>query len=199
MRIREPVGLYVVGDVEIFLRRPGQPDEVLQRRKNLVLYSAYDLIAKAVGGEQIVNGMYLEFSNDATVPADDIPPERQASWYPATGSVPPLGFVRVPLVGEPAYASTDPTRYLNNRVSFTAISDGRVCVPARGNEMTDNVTKFYGAALAYLGNAYTNDVLFSAVNFHDAVGTDYFLKIPNAQVGVRWFLSFYGSSGGSSV
>jgi hypothetical protein len=191
--MREPVGLYVYGDVEIFLRRPGQPDETLQRRKNLVLYSAYDLLAKAAGGQQLVNGMYLAYSNDA-VPADVVPPERRASWYSTTGSVAPLGFVRVPLIGEPAYASTDATRYLNNRVSFTAISDGRVCVPVSGNELTDGVSKFYGAALIWLGATYAQDVLFSAVNFKDATGADYYLKIPNGQVGVRWFLSFYPSA-----
>ena len=128
-----------------------------------------------------------------------MPPERLASWYATTGSVAPMGFVRVPLIGTPAYATTDAGRYVNNRVSFTAISDGRVCVPDTGNEMTDGVSKFYGAALAYLGDTYAQDVLFSAVNFVDTTGAESYLKIPNAQLGVRWFLSFYPNAGGSSL
>jgi len=196
--MRENVrGSYVCGDIEVFYRFPDGGERILLRRRNLVLYSAQDLLAKAVAGQQLINGMYMVFTN-GVVPSDVIPPERRANWYQTTASAPPMGFVRVPLVGAPSFDAIEPSRYLNNIVSFTAIADNNVCVPATGNEIQDGVSKFFGVALAWLAPAFAQDVLFSAANFRDTTGADYYLKIPNAQVGTRWIVTFHPCGGGSS-
>lgn len=196
MQVREHVPVHIVGSLEAFYRLNGV-ERPIARRCNQVLYSSRDLIAMAMAGKQSLNGMYLAYTNGA-VPADSVPPERLASWYHTTGSTGPMGFVRVPLIGEPLFRSTDANHYANNQIVLTAVSDDRVVIPTAQNAIQDGVTKWYGGALAWLAAGYAGDVLFSAVNFGDTIGAPSILQIPHAQVGLRWTVTFYYTPSTSS-
>ena len=203
MQVREHVPVYIVGDLEVFYRR-GRREEIVLRRCNQVLYSSRDLLAMAMAGQQSLNGMYLAYTNGA-IPTDPVPPERLASYYTTTGSAGKAGFVRVPLVGEPLFKSTNPGLYRNNQIILTAISDNNTVIPTAENGIVDGVTQWYGGALGWLAPVYANDVLFSAVNFNDTIGSPSIPQIIHAAVGLRWTLTFYytnpvpGSSSSSSL
>ena len=196
---------WVIGEVTPFYRRRigGRVhDEFLPTMRNTVLYSGYDLLAQALVGEKIVNGMYFQFTN-GTPNEVPVPPERQASYYHTTGSTAPKGFTRVPLLGRPEFVSTDVTKYNGNQLTVVAVSDDNVVVPDPGNEIQDNQTNFVGAALANLDESdYANDTLFAAISFaFESNMPVYIEKIPNAQIGLRWDITFRppGTSSSSSA
>ena len=179
---------WVCGEVDVFLRHPVLGDIVLLRGHNVVLNSGADIMAKALAGDLHVNGMYFGYDNAGSPYTDPTPPvERTASFYQTIGGG-TQNFVRVPTLAQAAYASTDPV-YNYNKVQFVAITDGVGVLPGASNILTDAVSQFYGAALAYLDpDDYENDILFSAVSFAD-LGSAHFVKIANAQLGVRWSLT----------
>jgi len=195
----------VRGEIDVFLWLPCRPPlvspdlsedrtgfhpaTIIARGHNVVLNSGADIMAKAVAGELNVNGMYFGYDNASPSYTDTppIPVERTASFYHSSGST--MNFVRVPTLARASYASTDPA-YNNNKVQFIAITNGVGVLPGTGKVLTDGVSQFYGAALAWLDpDNYENDVLFSAVSFVD-LGSDHFVKIANAQLGIRWSLIF---------
>lgn len=179
----------VHGMVELFKIFGGMCYVTLKHSHNVVLNSGADIMAKAVAGELKINGMYFGYDNSGTPYTDPTPPvERMASFYHSPGAG-TMNFVRVPTLAMASYTSTDPA-YNGNKVQFVAITDGVGVLPGAGNMLTEGVSQFYGAALAWLDpDNYENDVLFSAVSFHD-LGSDHFIKIANAQLGIRWSLIF---------
>jgi hypothetical protein len=186
--INSKVAPLVKGRVEVFQRFPvygGHYDRKLYSQDNIIVESHADILAKAAAGEPVfVNGMYFAYTNGA-VAEPPVPAERTASYYHTTGSVNPKGFVRVPTIAEPSFASSD-TPFAHNQVTVVAVSDSNVVVPDPGNEVTDNVSQFYGAGLLFLEpSSFLNDILFSAVNFASPI-----TKVANAQIGVRWTLTF---------
>ena len=179
------------GDIEFFVINEGK-EEILFRKKNLILNSGMDLLAKCLAGEAKINGMYIAYSNAAS-PLNESSPtvDRTANYYQTTGSDATKGFMRVPMLAAPAYSSTDAI-YNNNKVSFTAVSDGEVAVPVAGNEITPGTSKVYGAALAFLDpSGLSGDVLYSSVTFaDDPTVLDEVTITAGSQVGVRWAQSF---------
>jgi hypothetical protein len=191
------VNFPIRGHIEVFLRYPiykGWYDRTLYSQKNTIVNSSVDILAKAAVAEELVlNGMYFAFTNGVVSEAP-VPPERTANYYQTTGSVSPKGFVRVPTIAEPSFGTSDPVKFAHNRVVVVAVSDTNVVVPDFGNSVTDNVSKFYGAGLLALDpNSFTDDILFSAVNFDSPL-----TKVANAQIGVRWTLTFNPTEAESS-
>jgi len=179
----------VQGTIELF-RVIGKCAYVnLAQSHNVILNSGADIMAKAVAGDLSINGMYFAYDNSGTPYTDPTPPvERTASFYHSVGAG-TRNFVRVPTLARATYASTDPA-YNGNKVQFVALTDGVGVLSGAGNVLTDGVSQFYGAALAWLDpDNYENDILFSAVSFAD-LGSAHFAKIANAQLGIRWSLIF---------
>ena len=187
MRIKEKYR-GVVGEIELFRRLNGE-DEVLVRKKNVILNSGMDLLAKALGGELNVNGMYFAYDNDGSPYTDPTPPvERTASFYHSDGGG-TRNFDRAATLAQPAFEATD-VEFNNNKVVFVAITTGAGELAGVGNVLTDGTSMFYGAALAWLHpEDYQQDILFSAVSFDD-LGPSHFEKIAGAQIGIRWGIYF---------
>jgi hypothetical protein len=181
-------GPWLRGDVEVFSRLRGV-DTVVYKKRNLIVNEGSDVMAQAVAGGLFVNGMYLNFTNSpgATPPFDPVTVDRTAELYQTSGSIAPLGVVRVPTLAQPEFSTSDNTKYNGNQVRFTAISDSNVLNdPGPAASLIDGVSNFYGAALLYLDpEDLTQDLLLAAVNFDDFV-----VKVANAQIGVRWTLTF---------
>jgi hypothetical protein len=188
---RKKINQNKFGCLEVFLLKDGV-EKVLFKKKNLILNSGMDLLAKAIAGQQFINGMYIAYSNAAS-PLNESSPtvDRTANYYQTTGSDATKSFMRVPMISDPSFAVTD-VIYNNNRATFTAITDGVVAVPIAGNEITPGTSKVYGAALAWLDPLdMVNDVLYSSVTFADDPSVlDEVTIVAGAQVGVRWSQSF---------
>jgi hypothetical protein len=163
-------------------------DRILLQKNNTILYSAADLSAKALAGAFRVNGMYFAFANDPPPISADTPDKtRTATWYQTTGSSGTKGFCRVATIAEPSYAASS-ALYVNNKVTFVAISSSTVAVPSGSNEVTDGTSQFYDCALGYLHPTdMEQDVLLAAVAFKDlSGGITEIAKIAGAQIGIRW-------------
>lgn len=189
MNLGENMQPGIRGDIEVFYRYPDREETVL-KKKNVILFSAADVITKALAGQLAINGMYLAYENSAPPIAEDTPPqERTALYYQSTGSTDPRGFNRVSTVAQASFDSTE-ANYNNNKVTFVSISDGEVAIADGGNAVADGTSQYYGAALAYLDPSdLNNDILFSAVTFADLGGPSEFEKIAGAQIGVRWSIT----------
>jgi len=178
----------VHGVIELFLVQAGR-ETVLLRKKNTIVNSGMDLLAKALAGELLVNGMYLAYDNNVVPYTDPTPPEeRTASFYHSVGGG-TRNFVRVPTLSQPSYTVTA-DKYNNNKTLFVAISAGAGVLSGAGNVLTDGLSNFYGAGLLWLhATDYEQDILFSAVSFDD-LGTPQYTKIAGAQFGIRWGIYF---------
>ena len=179
---------FVQGEIEVLQIHADGTEELLLRKKNMILNSGSDLVAKAVAGELHINGMYLVYRNgaDAKFPVS-------ATLTPADFAVLPAGsgFVRVPTISRAGYTSSD-IIYSHNQVQFTAVSDSNPVFPSGGNTITDGVTMFYGAALAFIapGTDSTKDVLMASSHFEYQAAPIEYVKIAGAQIAVRWTLTF---------
>ena len=181
-----------LGEIEVFLRKDGK-DTVILSKKNLIVNTGMDLLAKAAAGLQSINGMYIAYSNGGS-PVNAASPDvtRTANYYQTIGSDAATGFMRVPLAAVPSFNTSDGLTYNNNKVTFIAISDGNVAVPVSGNEITDGVSIVFGAGLIFQDpDDLANDVLYSSVVFADLVGViDELTVLAGAQIGIRWSQSF---------
>jgi hypothetical protein len=162
---------------------------VVARRRNTILNTGMDLVAQALAGESLVNGMYFAYDNAASPITDSSPPvERTASFYHDDGAG-TLNFIRVATLARPSYEATS-AAFNGNRTVFVAVTSGAGVLSGAGNVLTDSTSDFYGAALAWLHPTdYQQDVLFSAVAFDDS-GPATFEKVAGAQLGLRWGIHF---------
>jgi hypothetical protein len=192
MKIQETYNNKLVGHIEVFVLQDGV-ETVLLSRKNLIVDSGMDLLAKAVSGKAYINGMYIAYSNAAS-PLNESSPtvDRSALYYQTTGSDATKSFMRVALAAEPTITSSDALTYNGNKASFIAIGDGNVAVPIPGNEITPGTSLVYGAALVYMDpDDMANDVMYAAVTFADLIGVlEEVPIVAGAQVGIRWAQTF---------
>lgn len=193
MNINDAVNIrkHVRGEIELFSVRDGG-EETLLKRSNVILNGGADLLAMALAGEKIVNGMYFAYDNFNPPFADTTPPpERTASFYHDIGAGETRGLIRVPTIARPSFESTEGI-YNGNKVSFTAITTGGPAVTGGFNDLLDNVSDFWGAGLGWLDpeDDITKDVLFSAVTFADLGGPTHFTKLAGAELGLRWSIIF---------
>jgi len=178
------------GEIEVFLRFPCGREQVIGRKRNTVLNSGMDILAKALSNELRINGMYFAYDNSGTPYTDVTPPvERTASFYHSDGGG-TRNFVRVPTLSRPSYDVTDPA-YNNNKAIFVGITSGAGVLSGAGNILTDGTSQFYGAGIGFLdSDDYNEDILYAAVSFNDLAGPSHFEKIAGAQLGIRWGLFF---------
>lgn len=179
---------FVRGEIEVLHIHEDGREEILLHKKNLILNSASDLVAKAVAGELRINGMYMAYRNDggdAQFPVDITLAPGDFLALPTNS-----GFVRVPTISRPEYAASE-LYYVNNQVKFTAITDSNPVVPTANNTITDGVSMFYGASLAFVdpGTDPLKDVLVAGAHFDNGAPIE-FPKIAGAQLAVRWTLTF---------
>jgi hypothetical protein len=150
---------------------------------NMILYSGYDLMARAIAGDNVVNGMYFEFTNNAGFTPDPISMDRTAAYYAALSGT--EGYIRNTTASRcPVYQASAPT-YNHNRVTFLGIADQ--AAESSGAEVVDNTSRFYSAALVSIPDFddKSKDVLFSA-----GLLTAELTKPANANIGVRWTIEF---------
>lgn len=175
--------LNITGHVKVYIIKDDIWTSILQF-KNTILYSGYDILAKALAGnaDYTVNGMYIQYYN-GTPSLIPIPKNRTVAYY--TGLTAPDGVCRVKTVADPAF-SVSSANYSFNKVAFTAITDGSTLA---GAPIQDGVSNFYSIALAAIPDITdpTKDVLFSAANIVDSYGNlAPILKVANSQVGFKW-------------
>lgn len=180
----------VRGEIEVFLSLPDGREQVIGRKRNTVLNSGMDLVAKALANELVINGMYFAYDNNGAPYTDPTPPkERTASFYHNDGGG-TRNFVRVPTLARPSYAAADPA-YNHNKAIFVGITSGAGVLSGAGNILTDGTSQFYGAGIGFLDSTdYNEDILYAAVSFDDLAGPSHFEKIAGAQLGIRWGLFF---------
>lgn len=182
-------GLKIIGEIEVFWKHPDGREDVVARRRNTILNSGMDLVAQALAGESLVNGMYFAYDNAASPFSDSSPPvTRTASFYHDDGAG-TLNFIRVATLARPSYEATS-AAFNGNRTVFVAVTSGAGVLSGASNVLTDGTSDFYGAALAWLHPTdYQQDVLFSSVAFDDS-GPATFEKVAGAQLGLRWGIHF---------
>ena len=182
-------GLQIIGEIEVFWKHPDGREDVVVRRRNTILNTGMDLVAQALAGESLVNGMYFAYDNAvAPFDASSPPVERTASFYHGVGGG-TLNFIRVATLARPSYEATS-AAFNGNRTVFVAVTSGAGVLSGAGNVLTDGTSDFYGAALAWLHPTdHEQDVLFSAVAFDDS-GPATFEKVAGAQLGLRWGIHF---------
>jgi hypothetical protein len=158
--------------------------EQIWRGPNALVYSGVDAMARLLAGRSGgLDGLYLEYANTGdpglvTPPAVD--PLVGVEYY--TGLAAPRDYLRVParLDGGP-----DPvdSRYRGNRLRLVGTSAG-----ARGVNGLDFSgaagSVIYGAALALLGPAPADDLVYARTYFGD-----FDVLAANKQVGVSWVLT----------
>ena len=179
----------VRGDLEVFLRT-AEGDRTLFRTQNMIVNSGSDILAKCLGGiDRAINGMYLQFDNGADLvdAGEALSVDREASFYHSTTNL--KGILRVATLASPSFETTVEADYQHNKVLFVAVSDDNVLT---GEPIVDGTSRFFGAGLIHRAETYADDVLFSAVHFRNPTTSALtpITKIANAQIGVRWGITF---------
>ena len=99
-------GLRAHGTIELYYVFPDGREVVALRRRNTILNSGMDLVAKALAGDLKVNGIYFAYDNNGTPVTDSSPPvERTATFYHTVGGG-TQNFVRAATLAQPAYEAT---------------------------------------------------------------------------------------------
>lgn len=164
-----------VGFIKIWQSNPKTGEsKLLVDKKNTILYTAADILAKAIGGDPYakISHMYLGYTND-TPPVDPIDPS--STLFTLSGGNPDYGYIRVPLAFNPSYSAE--TNYDNNIVIFTTILSNTTGLIAQNGvnpppaTLTSGVSQIYECALASAFNpsatasSHEDDKPFSRVTF----------------------------------
>lgn len=168
----------VKGHLRIYQEKDGLR-ELIHEQDNLILYSASDIMAKAIVGDNLViTGMYMEYDNSGTPPTPTVSEDRKTDYYEGLSG--DQGYIRVPVSCKAGYASSDESKYEGNIVTIHAKTNGTV---VNGPGMIDNTSQIYSAALVAMPDPSdrSKDVIFSATNLTSPVP-----KIANAQVSISW-------------
>lgn len=173
------------------IRIVGHEHQVIGR-SNKIVRTGMGVLARALAGSRYINGMYLAYTN-GVVATSPVGYDYTTGWFQTIWNSSERGFVRVPLAAQPSYGTSDSTLYTENQARFTSISTNAPAIAVSGNEIQDNITKYCMGGLCWLDTSgYGNDILFAAVAFEEPTGTDNFslTKLPNAQIGMRWTITF---------
>lgn len=164
--------------------------ELVVDKKNKILYSGADLMAKALAGVRYahISHMYVGYKTTSDI-SGFTPPEIDKEYtnqfidYNTSETFEDLGFLRLPLAHFPTYLNT--TNYENNTVIFTT------SVTASASPATDASAEFHDSSddspsylyeLALVAaldpTSMSQDLLFSRANFDPIVyDTNYNLTI----------------------
>jgi hypothetical protein len=130
---------------------------------NIVTYEGIDLLGKLLAGSDLkVNTMYMEFTNNPTVPSISPDPADGRSYYAALDSGgSDSDYLRIPLGSETSLSSTDDTKYETNKATFFGMSTGQTA--GRGGKVFGTNSKVYGVALVAAPdpNDASKDIVFS--------------------------------------
>lgn len=145
--------------------------ELIVDKKNTILYTGSDLLAKALGGEPntAISHMYLGYSNNSGQPAPGYTIAKDATTFSTTT---PLGYLRVPLTFPASFLKE--TNYDNNIVVFTILinnASGYQVTTGSPAALTTTTSAFFEAALvsaldpAGTVNSHPKDKIFARVAF----------------------------------
>lgn len=166
----------ISGEFSVFEVR-GDSWELLHEQHNLITYSGADVMAKALAGDRVINGVYLAFENsDVADYVEDA--GNTAATYAA--EVSGRSFVRVKTLSRPIFSQSAP-EYANNSVQFQGVTDGTSFFP--GTPVQDGISKFYHTVLVSTlpGGDQTDDVVFSCATWSVPI-----TKVAGANLGIRW-------------
>lgn len=133
--------------------------------KNAVVYTGLDLLGKLLAGQgQAPNVVYLEFRNGGTTPSITVDPAAGRDYYAGlevAGN--DSDYLRVPLMATPVMASSDDTKFLTNKVTFSVISAGAVTGQGGKEFSSTAISKVYGVALVSAPDFsdVSQDIVFS--------------------------------------
>ena len=156
--------------------------ELIHEQHNIVVNSAADILARAISGKAVINGMYMAFENDPGADKYIEAVGNNKNYYAVPAN--DRSFVRVTTLGEPIIETTD-AKYAGNKITFLGVTDGTSFFPSV--PLTDSVSVLYHTALVSMkeGGGQDDDVIFSCSDFDIPV-----TKIAGAQLGLRWSLNF---------
>jgi len=179
----------ITGKVEAFVEKDGVWTPVAEFSNN-ILYSGYDAMAKALGGDRdyVVNGMYVEFMNGS--PSEPtISLTRDVSHYKSLTS--PYGYIRFKTLSDPVYSASDGGVYTSNRVTFTGVTKG---ISSGGAGVVDGTSQFFSVALAAIPDIEddSKDVLVSAAAIKSGGVFAPMIKAANSQLAFRWTIKLGG-------
>ena len=164
-------------------------------RKNLILYSGADILARALSGTPgwFVNTIYIEYQNLASpsdspvIPAYDRTVPSGIGYYNGLGASPNGDFLRVPLLTNPLLSSSDPTNYNANQIAFFALSEGATGFFGKLFNPSVNSCVIGGALIAApVVDEQSSDVVFSRTY----LTPDKILLQSGYQIGLNWILQF---------
>lgn len=169
----------------------GVPIRMVER-KNLILFSGADVMARVLGGQADykVAAMYMEFKNLAD-PNDPITPPAYdrtggIAYYNGLASSPDTDFLRIPLELNPALGSSG-VDYESNQVTFFGISEGTTGFHGKPFNAAVNSAVYGGALIATPDqDDQAQDVVFSRAY----AGIDKILKSNGFQIGITWTIQF---------
>lgn len=138
--------------------------ELVVDKKNLIMYSGADLLARALGGEANsgISHMYIGFNNTGSFTPIPITKASVASDFWSSLYTDPFGVLRLPLSFAPGYFND--TNYSNNIVLFSVVIASAESFHGAAFGASSSI---YEAALvsAATPSDYRQDQLFSRVNF----------------------------------
>lgn len=144
--------------------------QLLVDKKNTILYSGSDLLAKSLGGQvnTKISHMYLGYSNNVSVPDNTYVISKSNGAFVKDGD---RGYLRVPLTFPASYLTED--NYANNIVVFTVlINNASGFVVSGSATLTNSTSKFFEIALASaldptatVNDHVGKDMVFSRVAF----------------------------------
>ena len=188
---RYDLGCQAQGGATFFSKR--ESDGAVRKwvsNHNLIVYSGADALAKCLTGDWKLGTLYFEFKN-LPDPDDPItPPAFDRSdgiaYYNGLASSPDTDFLRIPITVPPAFSASSES-YLNNQVTFFALSEG--ATGFFGKTFSEAVNSaVYGGALIISPDPgdQSQDVVFSRTYS----GIDKILKEAGFQIGVTWAIRF---------
>jgi len=184
------MSLKLVSQLPVSFRLVNRIGEILHEilTKNLVLYGGADIVQQLLAGneEYAITTMYLEFKNLAD-PADPIVApafDRSGTkaYYDALALSPDTDYLRVALSAPPLLSASS-AEYVNNRGTYSAVSEGTTGVHGKTFSEASNSAVF-GAALVVTPDPSdsTQDQIYARVY----TGIDKILKQTGLEIGVRW-------------
>lgn len=150
----------------------------------MITYEGLDLLGKLVAGVGTkFNTMYLEFTNEGSVPTVVPDPADGRSYYAALeapGNT--KDYVRVALVADPVLSSSDTDKFATNKVSCLAMSTGETAGRGGHEFSSDAGSKVFGVALVASPDPddASQDIVFS--RSYDFV---YKTKLPSEEISVQ--------------
>ncbi len=163
--------------------------------KNTVINTGYDILAKALAGEENsgINCLYMAYTNDALPTYPSLSASFDADTYFKTTLLNDAnaGLIKVPVLAS-GFAASE-AAFQNNIISFYGVGGD---TSFYGPEINTS-SKLFTVALVNSPDleSLTDDSVFSVAVPKDSGDSDiYITKLANAQFGVSWSISLLRSA-----